>query len=49
VRRWIWPAIAVLVGAAAYAMIGDLRGIGDRLGGFAWSAFVGPHARARAH
>jgi uncharacterized membrane protein YbhN (UPF0104 family) len=40
VRRWIWPAIAIVVGLAAYAMIGDVRQIGDRLGGFAWSAFA---------
>jgi uncharacterized protein (TIRG00374 family) len=39
VRRWIWLVIAIAVGAAAYAMIGDVRGIGARLGGFAWSAF----------
>ena len=38
-RRWIWIAIAVAVGVAAYAMVGDLRDIGARLGGFAWSAF----------
>jgi uncharacterized protein (TIRG00374 family) len=40
VRRWIWPAIAVVVGVAAYAMIGDVRDVGARLGGFAWSAFA---------
>jgi glycosyltransferase 2 family protein len=40
VRRWIWVAIAVVVGAAAYAMIGDVRDVGARLGGFAWSAFA---------
>ena len=39
-RRWIWPAIAVVVGAAAYAMIGDVRDVGHRLGGFAWGAFA---------
>jgi len=40
VRRWIWPAIAAVVGVAAYAMIGDVQQIGARLGGFAWSAFA---------
>ena len=39
VRRWIWPAAIVVVGAAAYAMVGDVQEVGDRLGGFAWSAF----------
>lgn len=38
-RRWIWTAIGVVIVAAAYAMIGDVREVGDRLGGFAWSAF----------
>jgi len=38
VRRWIWPAIAIVIGVAAYAMIGDVQQAGDRLGGFAWSA-----------
>jgi len=40
VRRWIWVAIAVVVGVAAYAMLGDVRDVGARLGGFAWSAFA---------
>ncbi len=39
-RRWIWPAIAVVVIAAAYAMAGDVRDAGERLGDFAWSAFA---------
>lgn len=39
-RRWIWTAIVVVVGAAAYAMVGDVQAVGDRLGGFAWSAFA---------
>ncbi|HWO19768.1 MAG TPA: lysylphosphatidylglycerol synthase transmembrane domain-containing protein [Kofleriaceae bacterium] len=39
-RRWIWVAIAVVVGVAAYAMLGDVRDVGARLGGFAWSAFA---------
>jgi uncharacterized protein (TIRG00374 family) len=40
VRRWIWAAIAIVVGLAAYAMVGDVRELGDRLGGFAWSALA---------
>jgi glycosyltransferase 2 family protein len=40
VRRWLWLAIAIAVGMAAYAMIGDVQEIGDRLGGFAWSALA---------
>jgi uncharacterized protein (TIRG00374 family) len=40
VRRWIWVAIAVVIGAGAYVMIGDIREVGDRLGSFAWSAFA---------
>jgi uncharacterized protein (TIRG00374 family) len=40
VRRWLWPAIAVVVVVAAYAMVGDLRQLGDRLGDFGWSAFA---------
>lgn len=40
VRRWLWPVIAVAIGAAAYAMVGDVREVGDRLGSFAWGAFA---------
>jgi hypothetical protein len=49
VRRWIWIAIAVAIGAAAYAMVGDVQAVGDRLGGFAWSAFALARALARAN
>ena len=38
-RRWIWIAIAVVIGVAALAMIGDVRELGNRLGGFGWWAF----------
>jgi uncharacterized protein (TIRG00374 family) len=40
VRRWIWVAIAAVIGAGAYVMIGDVREVGERLGSFAWSAFA---------
>jgi hypothetical protein len=39
-RRWIWIAIALVIGAAALAMLGDVRALPARLGGFQWSAFV---------
>ena len=39
-RRWIWIAIIVLIGAAAIAMLGDVRQLALRLGGFAWPAFA---------
>lgn len=39
-RRWIWLAIALAIGAAAYIMVGDVQDVGDRLGTFAWSAFA---------
>lgn len=38
VRRWIWIAIVVVIGAAAIVMVGDVRNLGDRLAGFGWSA-----------
>ncbi len=39
-RRWIWIAIALVIGAAALGMLGDVRALPARLGGFQWSAFV---------
>lgn len=39
-RRWIWLAILLVIGAAAIAMVGNVRQIADRLGGFAWPAFA---------
>ena len=39
-KRWIWIAILLLIGAAAIAMVGNLRQLADRLSGFAWPAFV---------
>ncbi len=40
VRRWIWLAIIAVIGVAAIVMAGDVRELGDRMSGFAWSAFV---------
>ncbi|NVB77543.1 MAG: flippase-like domain-containing protein [Kofleriaceae bacterium] len=45
-RRWLWLVIAAVIGVAAFSMLGDLRGIGDRLGGFAWPAFAAACALA---
>jgi glycosyltransferase 2 family protein len=39
VRQWIWLAIVVVIGGAAIAMLGDVRQLADRLGGFRWWAF----------
>jgi uncharacterized protein (TIRG00374 family) len=38
-RRWVFFAIAVVIGLAAFSMVGDVRHLGDRMNGFAWSAF----------
>lgn len=39
-RRWVFFAIAVVIGLAAFSMVGDVRHLADRMNGFAWSAFV---------
>lgn len=39
-RRWIWIAIAVVIGATAIAALGDVRQLAARLDGFGWPAFV---------
>jgi len=39
VRRWIWTAIVVVIGAAAVVTLGDVRQLATRLGGFRWPAF----------
>jgi uncharacterized protein (TIRG00374 family) len=39
-KRWIWIAIIVVIGAAGFAMLGDVRTLADRLGGFRWPAFA---------
>jgi uncharacterized protein (TIRG00374 family) len=49
VRRWLWLVIVIVIGAAAISMIGDVRKLGDRLAGFAWSAFVAALALALAN
>ena len=38
-RRWIWPAIILVIGVAAILAVGDLRQLRDRLAGFEWWAF----------
>lgn len=39
-KRWIWIAIIAVIGAAALAMLGDVRQLAVRLGGFSWPAFA---------
>lgn len=39
-RRWVWLAIIIAIGAGAYVMVGDVRNLGGRLGDFAWPAFA---------
>jgi uncharacterized protein (TIRG00374 family) len=38
--RWIWIAILLVIGAAAIVMLGDLRQLAARLGGFHWTALA---------
>lgn len=38
-RRWLWIAIAAAIAIAAFAMLGDVGKLGERLGGFGWWAF----------
>ncbi len=40
-RRWIWIAIVIVIGAAAIVMVGDVSELANRLGGFAWWGFAG--------
>jgi glycosyltransferase 2 family protein len=40
VRRWLWIAIAVVIGVAVYAMVGDVAALEDRLASFGWWAFA---------
>lgn len=49
VRRWVWFAIIIALGAGAYVMVGDVRNLGGRLGDFAWSAFAFALALALAN
>jgi uncharacterized protein (TIRG00374 family) len=39
-RRWLWLLIAVVIGVAALSMLGDVRGLGERLAGFEWWALI---------
>jgi glycosyltransferase 2 family protein len=45
-RRWLWLLIAAVIAIAAVSLVGDVRGLGERLGGFAWSAFAAALALA---
>jgi uncharacterized protein (TIRG00374 family) len=49
VRRWIWVAIVLVIGAAAIAVVGDVRQLAHRLSGFRWSALVAALALALAN
>lgn len=39
VRRWIWIAIIIVIGAAAVVALGDIRQLASRLRDFQWPAF----------
>jgi glycosyltransferase 2 family protein len=45
-RRWLWLVIAAVIGIAALSMLGDVRGLGDRLAGFHWWALIAALALA---
>jgi glycosyltransferase 2 family protein len=46
VRRWLLLIVAAVIAFAAFSFAGDLKGLGDRLSGFSWIAFVGALALA---
>src|SRR5262245_60188607 len=46
VRRWLWLLIGLVIGLAAFSIVGDLRNVGARLAGFAWRAFAAALALA---
>lgn len=48
-RRWIWIAIVLVIGAAAAAAFTDVRQLASRLEGFRWSAFAAALALAFAN
>jgi glycosyltransferase 2 family protein len=48
-RRWLWIVIALVIAFAVFSMAGDLRGLGDSLSGFAWSALIAALALAFAN
>jgi glycosyltransferase 2 family protein len=37
-RTWLWFVVAVVIGLAAFSMIGDVRHLGESLTGFRWWA-----------
>jgi len=39
-RRWIWIAVILVIGAAALGALGDVRQLGAQLRGFRWLAFM---------
>jgi uncharacterized protein (TIRG00374 family) len=45
-RHWIWIAIIVVIGAAALAMLGDVRQLAEQLSDFRWPAFAAALALA---
>jgi uncharacterized protein (TIRG00374 family) len=45
----LWIAIAVVIGVAAAAMLGDVRQLASRLGGFHWPAFCAALGLASAN
>lgn len=38
--KWVWLAIVAVIAVAAFAMVGDVSELGDRLADFSWLAFV---------
>lgn len=40
VRPWLYFVIAIVIGVAAFSLVGDVSHLGERLNGFAWPAFV---------
>ncbi|MEO8552054.1 MAG: lysylphosphatidylglycerol synthase transmembrane domain-containing protein [Kofleriaceae bacterium] len=38
-RTWLWFVVALVIGLAAFSMVGDVRGLGHSLTGFGWWAF----------
>jgi len=48
-RRWLYFAIAVVIGLAAFSMVGDVSHLGDRMNGFAWPAFFAAIGLATAN
>lgn len=38
-RTWLWFVVALVIGLAAFSMVGDVRGLGHSLTDFGWWAF----------